>query len=69
MYTVFAFALQASSVAAYLEEPPTTAAADTVSDCSNWHVVASGDTCDSIAKDWYISTDNLRSYVSHEHLK
>lgn len=62
MYTVFAFALQASSVAAYLEEPPTTAAADTVSDCSNWHVVASGDTCDSIAKDWYISTDNLRSY-------
>ncbi|RMZ72427.1 domain-containing [Pyrenophora seminiperda CCB06] len=62
LYTIFALAIQASSAAAYLEPPPSTAAPDTVSDCSNWHVVASGDTCDSIAKDWYISTDTFKSY-------
>ncbi len=47
----------------YLVEPPTTADPRTVSDCSLWAVVASGDTCSSIARAWGISVADFSAYV------
>jgi hypothetical protein len=41
--------LYVGAVTAYLVDPPTTAKNDTISDCTNWDVVASTDTCQSIA--------------------
>ncbi|KAI1381145.1 hypothetical protein F4677DRAFT_402291 [Hypoxylon crocopeplum] len=38
---------------AYLVDPPTTAPSDTISDCSNWAVASSSDTCDSLAAQGY----------------
>ncbi|KAH8624629.1 hypothetical protein IG631_20094 [Alternaria alternata] len=49
-------------VNAYLVDPPTTAAADTVPDCSGWVVTTSSDTCSSLATDNYISEDQLKTY-------
>lgn len=50
---------------AYIEEPPTTADANTVSDCSWWVVAATGDTCTAIAEDWSISVSDFELvYVS-----
>jgi hypothetical protein len=53
-----------SSTSAYLVDPPSTASADTVSDCSGWHVPTIGDSCDSIAEGWLITTKDFIAYVS-----
>ncbi|KAH6649142.1 hypothetical protein BKA67DRAFT_382165 [Truncatella angustata] len=44
----------ASSLGAaqYLVDPPTTAAADTIKDCTYWQVASSNDTCTSISEYW-----------------
>ena len=49
---------------AYLEQPLTTADPSTVSDCSWWDVVASGDTCLSVANARTMSVADLSAYVS-----
>lgn len=48
----------------YLVDPPTTAAADTVEDCSGWVVTVATDTCTSLATDNWITEDQLKTYVS-----
>ena len=48
---------------AYLVDPPTTAASDTVSDCSGWVVTTSSDTCTSLATNNWISEAQLKTYV------
>lgn len=50
--------------AAYTVDPPTTAAADTIEDCTNWDVGESGDTCAVLANEWVITQAQLLSYVS-----
>jgi len=55
--------------AAYLEEPPTTAAPDTVADCSWWHVAAETDTCASISEYWGLTDAQLTAYVRRERHK
>lgn len=52
--------------AAYLEDPPTTAAPDTIADCSAWHVAAENETCASISKSWYITEAQFVVWVSLE---
>lgn len=47
--TLVGLSLHIGKVAAYLENPPTEAASDTIQDCSWWHVAESGDSCDDIA--------------------
>jgi hypothetical protein len=61
--TVAVLAVLISLVPAYIIEPPTTAAPDTIQDCSAWYVVAGGDTCASIAGDQWITVDQFSSYV------
>ena len=39
-------------VAAYLVDPPSTAAADTVGDCTYWHFTTETETCSYIAEYW-----------------
>lgn len=39
-------------VAAYPVDPPSTAAADTVNDCTYWHIAAEAETCGDIAEYW-----------------
>jgi len=49
----------------YLVDPPTTAPSDTVSDCSNWAVASSSDTCDSLAAQGDdITTQQFLNYAS-----
>jgi hypothetical protein len=38
--------------AQYLVEPPTTAAPDTIKDCTYWQVASANDTCESIIEEW-----------------
>lgn len=54
---------------AYLVDPPTTAASDTIQDCSNWAVVTSTDKCQSIADSWGITLAQFQSYVSTTHAR
>lgn len=49
---------------AYLIDPPTTAASDTVQDCSNWVVVSSSDKCLTLADDNGITLAQFQIYVS-----
>jgi hypothetical protein len=49
---------------AYLVDPPTTASADTIQDCSSWQVVTAEDTCVSIADSWFITAVQFAAYVS-----
>jgi hypothetical protein len=52
-------------VPAYIVDPPTAVASDTVQDCSAWYVVAGGETCASIVESqWMESDDQFKSYVS-----
>jgi len=51
-------------VSAYLIEPPTTAASNTIQDCSAWHVAAMGDVCTKITDDNWITVEQFQSYVS-----
>jgi hypothetical protein len=53
-----------SLASAYIVDPPTTAAADTIQDCSAWYVVAGGESCASIAADQWITVDQFNAYVS-----
>jgi hypothetical protein len=48
---------------AYLENPPTTAASDTVQDCSYWDVATSSSTCANFATTWSISLADFNSWV------
>lgn len=48
-FALVGLSLHIGTVAAYLEDPPTEAAPDTIQDCSWWHVAESGDSCDDIA--------------------
>ncbi len=47
---------------AYTVDPPTTAPADTIQDCTNWAVAAPSDTCESLADSNSITTDQLYRY-------
>ncbi|RYO12263.1 hypothetical protein AA0111_g12605 [Alternaria arborescens] len=51
-----------SLASAYIIDPPTTAAADTIQDCSAWYVVAGGESCASIAADQWITVDQFNAY-------
>jgi hypothetical protein len=50
-------------VGAYLIDPPTTAAQDTISDCSNWQIVSASDQCQTIAESNGITLSQLQTYV------
>jgi hypothetical protein len=58
------FLAEASALAsAYLVDPPTFAAADTIKDCSAWHIAVTGDTCELIAENNWITAKQFQSYV------
>jgi hypothetical protein len=63
----FTFALTVLPLlsAAYLVEPDTSAAPDTIEDCTYWQVATETDTCESIAKDWAITLEQFNTYVRH----
>ncbi|KAH6717692.1 hypothetical protein BKA61DRAFT_716055 [Leptodontidium sp. MPI-SDFR-AT-0119] len=46
----------------YLEDPPTTAAPDTVQDCSYWDIATSRSTCADFATIWAISLADFVTY-------
>lgn len=48
---------------AYTVDPPAPAASDTIEDCTNWWVVASGDTCQSIADSNGLTLAQFGTYV------
>lgn len=56
--------LPALGAAQYTVEPPTTAAPDTIRDCTYWQVAAENDTCASIAQYNYITLEQFETYVS-----
>lgn len=60
--SAFAYLLIVST--AYLVDPPTTAPSNTITDCSNWVVVATGDTCAGLASDNGITLAQFDTYVS-----
>lgn len=63
--TLMGVYLHLGTVTAYLEDPPTEAAPDTIQDCSWWHVAESGDTCVDIAAANGISLSDFSTvYVS-----
>lgn len=47
---------------AYLVDPPTTAPSDTITDCSNWAIVTSADTCQSLAAANFITLAQFDTY-------
>ncbi|KAG4436701.1 hypothetical protein IFR05_007815 [Cadophora sp. M221] len=47
---------------AYLEPPPTTAASDTIQDCSWWEVATSKTQCESIQATWFITAAQFKTY-------
>lgn len=49
----------------YLVDPPTTAPSNTISDCSNWVVVATGDKCADLASSNSITLAQFDTYVSY----
>jgi len=50
--------------AQYTVDPPTTAAPDTIQDCTWWRVAAENDTCASISQSFYLTLDQFEAYVS-----
>ncbi|KAM7199498.1 hypothetical protein V8F20_005682 [Naviculisporaceae sp. PSN 640] len=46
----------------YTVDPPTTAPADTIQDCTNWVIGEAGQTCESIASDYWIDVSQLYRY-------
>lgn len=50
-------------VAAYPVEPPSTAAPDTIADCTFWQVATESDTCTSIAEYWGLTEAQIVAYV------
>jgi hypothetical protein len=55
--------LPALGVAQYLVDPPTTAASDTITDCTYWQVATANDTCASISAYWGLTLDQFDTYV------
>lgn len=51
--------------AQYTVDPPTTAAPDTIQDCTYWQVAAENDTCVSIAQRSYLTLEQFETYVSY----
>ena len=51
---------------AYLVDPPTTAASDTIQDCSNWVVVSASDKCQALSDNNGITLAQFQTYVSEE---
>lgn len=49
--------------AAYLVDPDTPAASDTIEDCTYWAVAAENDTCASISANWGITLEQFNTYV------
>ncbi|KAH8682067.1 hypothetical protein BX600DRAFT_544498 [Xylariales sp. PMI_506] len=47
---------------AYTIPPPTTAPNDTISDCTNWQVATSSDTCQTLADDGFLTLAQLYDY-------
>lgn len=60
----FGLALLPALGAAYQVDPPSTAAPDTIQDCTYWQVAASDDTCASISAWWGITLEQFNAYVS-----
>ena len=57
-------AIGAASGPPYDVDPPTTAPSDTISDCTNWAVATSSDTCQSLAAQGDdISVQQFLNYV------
>ncbi|KAK0710665.1 hypothetical protein B0H67DRAFT_601626 [Lasiosphaeris hirsuta] len=54
--------LAQGALAAFYEDPPTTADPNTILDCTWWHVAASGDTCAGIAAGPAIEVSAFQSY-------
>ncbi|KAM0809653.1 hypothetical protein AB5N19_09999 [Seiridium cardinale] len=54
--------LPALGSAQYLVDPPTTAAPDTIQDCTYWDVASSNDTCTSISENWGITLAQFYTY-------
>ncbi|KAK8091448.1 LysM domain-containing protein [Apiospora hydei] len=61
-FTVLATLIGAALVSAYTVDPPTTAPADTIQDCTNWAVATSSDTCESLAEYGFITLDDVYRY-------
>ena len=61
----FTFALAALPLfsAAYIVEPDTPAAPDTIEDCTYWRVATETDTCASIADEWLLTLEQFTTYV------
>ena len=56
--------LPALGAAQYSVDPPSTAAPDTIRDCTYWQVAADNDTCSSISAYWGIALEQFETYVS-----
>lgn len=56
-------ALLALGAAQYQVDPPTTAAPDTIKDCTWWQVASSTDTCLSISENSFITLEQFYTYV------
>ena len=65
MRSLFAFSLALLPLLglAYLVDPPSTAAPDTIEDCTYWHVANETDTCPSISESSYITEAQFTNYV------
>lgn len=67
------FALAFASIpllsAAYIVDPPTTAAPDTIEDCTYWHVAEDADTCASMSAYWGLTEAQLAAYVCQYFVK
>ncbi|KAM7192209.1 hypothetical protein V8F33_008483 [Rhypophila sp. PSN 637] len=60
--SLVAAAVLSSPALAWLVDPPTTAPADTVQDCTFWTVAGSSDTCRSLADDNFVSVTELHRW-------
>ncbi|KAK8073176.1 hypothetical protein PG994_004075 [Apiospora phragmitis] len=54
--------LPALGAAQYTVDPPTTAAPDTIRDCTYWQVAADNDTCAGIGQYWGITLEQFEDY-------
>lgn len=64
IYSLFLLTLGAGLSSAYLVDPLTPAASDTVEDCSNWVIVAATDRCEDLANANSITLAQFQTYVS-----
>lgn len=52
--------------AAYIVDPPSTAAPDTIVDCTYWQVATDTDTCANISAYWGLTVAQFTTYVRLE---